>query len=88
MFNFFSSKDKETKRNYTDTPVQPVVNEKRNDTSAKQDIKTAYLNENELDSRNLKDLCDVAEGSAFILGFISPDLNMDSISRRIKQEIP
>lgn len=52
------------------------------------DIKTAYLSKNELTALRLKELADIAEGCAFIIGFLSPDLDVPEIARQIKQEIP
>ena len=54
----------------------------------KPDIKAIYLNENELNTNKLNSLCNVAEGAALILGFISPDLSMDSVARSIKSFVP
>ncbi len=52
------------------------------------DIKTAYLHESELDASHLKDLCSLPQGTALVLGFVSPDLDMPSVSRKIKQQVP
>lgn len=52
------------------------------------DIKTAYLSKSELTALHLKDLVDVAEGAAMVLGFVSPDLDVPEIARLIKAEIP
>ncbi len=54
---------------------------------SKPDIKAAYLSESELGSSKITSLCDVAEGVALILGFVSPDLNMDSVARSIKNVV-
>ena len=53
----------------------------------KPDIKVAYLNESELGTSKLNALCDLAEGAALILGFVSPDLNMDSVARSIHNAV-
>jgi len=52
------------------------------------DIKTAYLAKSELTALRLKDLVDVAEGAAMVIGFVSPDLDVPEIARLIKAEIP
>jgi ABC-type transporter Mla subunit MlaD len=51
-------------------------------------MKTAYLGKNELTATRLKELADVAEGCALMMGFVSPDLSVPDIARTIKQEIP
>ncbi len=51
---------------------------------SKPDIKAVYLNESELGVNKLSSLCDLAEGTALILGFVSPDLDMDSVARSIQ----
>ena len=51
------------------------------------DIKVAYINESELNSNKVKSVCDVPEGAALILGFISPDLSIDSVARSIKSTV-
>lgn len=53
-----------------------------------KDIRVMYLGENELSARNIKTLCDVAEGPALILGFASPDISLDRAAETIKREIP
>ena len=63
------------------TPTAPVV-------STQQDIKVAYLGMNELTAVRLKDLADVAEGCALIMGFVSPDLNLSEVAQAIKREVP
>lgn len=62
-------------------PAAPAI-------SAQPDIKTEYLGKNELTASRLKELADVAEGCALIMGFVSPDLHVPEIAQRIKQEIP
>ncbi len=87
MFNFFGSKKSPEVSPPAPGP-QPVARASRTATLAKQDIKVAYLNEHDLNSNALKALCDVADGPALILGFISPDLDMDHVAQSIKREIP
>ncbi|MBO5651215.1 MAG: FIST C-terminal domain-containing protein [Selenomonas sp.] len=52
------------------------------------DIKTAYLAKSELTALRLKELVDVAEGTAMVIGFVSPDLDVTEVARLIKAEIP
>ncbi|MDY3297012.1 hypothetical protein, partial [Selenomonas sp.] len=59
------------------TPAKPVA-------QAKQDIKTAYLSMSELDGPHMKDVIDVADGAALVLGFVSPDLELDDVARKVK----
>ena len=86
MFSIFSSDEKKGSQK----PLSPIAQRIVPTTAAvsQQDIRVSYLNENELDKAHLKTLCDVSEGAALILGFISPDLDMDKVARAIKQEIP
>ena len=65
----------------TPAPISPAATEL-------QDIKTAYLSKGELTALRLKELVDVAEGAAFIIGFVSPDLDVAETARSIKAEIP
>ncbi len=88
MFNFFSSsKDK------TETPTPEVSVPRTQPVAATvtaasgQDIRTAYLERHELDAPHLKELCNLPDGTALVLGFISPDLSMDTIARTIQQEL-
>lgn len=89
MFNFFSSGKKDNESS-SPTPIAsshqaapaPVA------VSKKQDIRVEYLREAELDAGNLKNLCDVADGPALVMGFISEDLDMDRVARAVKSQIP
>ena len=65
----------------TQAPVVPTAAEL-------PDMKTAYLAKSELTALRLKDLVDVAEGVALIMGFASPDLDLSEVARLIKAEIP
>ena len=53
-----------------------------------RDMRLEYLDERELNARQIKNLCDVAEGAHLILGFVSPDLDLGNVAREIKKEIP
>ena len=100
MFSFFSSKDTKNTPSLADrihgTPVmeQSAVQQKTAASqkpvaeAGQQDIRAAYLDEHELNASHLKQLCDVAQGPALVLGFISPDLSMDSVAQSIKRELP
>ncbi|MBR2215297.1 MAG: FIST C-terminal domain-containing protein [Selenomonadaceae bacterium] len=82
MLTIFSSGKKNEK-----PPLAERINPPRN-VEQWQDIRVSYLAQGELDARHLKELCNVAEGAALILGFVSPDLNTDSVAEAIKREIP
>ena len=62
-------------------PVSPAAAEL-------SDIKTAYLAKSELTALRLKELVDVAQGAAMVIGFVSPDLDVPEVARLIKAEIP
>ena len=51
------------------------------------DIKTEYLSDNELNRNRLQNLCRLPEGTAFILGFVSPDLNLREVAQKITPEL-
>ena len=52
------------------------------------DIRTAYLHEKELDAGHMRDLCDLPQSAALILGFVSPDLDMHTVSATLKKLAP
>ena len=86
MLSIFSSNNK-------DEAIKPAVAPAAAKTAvptaaAQPDMKTAYLGKNELTATRLKELADVAEGCALMMGFVSPDLSVPDIARTIKQEIP
>ena len=81
MFSIFDGSRKAEAAPQTPPPVTPAaVN--------LPDIKTGYYSKSELTALRLKELVDVAEGCAFVIGFLSPDLDVPEIARLIKQEIP
>ncbi len=90
MFSFFSSDSKKEEPTLAErvngTTVPPVTKVQALDNQ--KDIRVSYLGVNELDAVNLKKLCDVAQGPALVLGFISPDLSMDSVAQSVKRELP
>ena len=86
MFSLFSSSKhdivmKRAEAAPAPTPAKPVA-------QAKQDIKTAYLGMSELDGPHMKDVIDVADGAALVLGFVSPDLELDDVARKVKPQLP
>ncbi len=90
MFNFFSSdkKDSHSAPSPESAPRVASPGPAPSASSPKQDIRVKYLREDELDARNLQDLCDVAEGPALVLGFLSEDLDMDRVAGAIKGHLP
>ena len=89
MFRIFSSGNKPEPPPLADRVHGTPVQVKPEPVSAQmQDIRVAYLNKSELDAAHLKQLCDVAQGPALVLGFISPDLSMDSVAQTVKRELP
>ena len=81
MFKFFEEPKRAEAATPAPTPVSPAVTEL-------SDIKTANLAKSELTALRLKELVDVAEGAALVLGFVSPDLDVPEVARLIKAEIP
>lgn len=55
---------------------------------AVNDIKTAYLTCDQLDQNHLEQLCQVANGAALVIGFISPDSNIDAVAKKIHGWLP
>ncbi len=52
------------------------------------DIKTAYLMCEQLDQNQLAELCQVANGAALVIGFISPDSDIDAAAKKIHGLLP
>ena len=70
MLSIFSSNNK-------DEAIKPAVAPAAAKTAvptaaAQPDMKTAYLGKNELTATRLKELADVAEGCALMMGFVKP----------------
>ncbi len=88
MFNFFNREKKlpEIIDNTHEKPLAKRIATMKSDKA--EDIKAKYLNESEIDAGNLKQLCDLPEGVALILGFVSEDLNFDSVAKKIKNSVP
>ena len=68
-------------------PVQPPT-APTNRTSTIPDTKVAYLSSDELNSSTLTPLFEVAEGPALVMGYVSPDNDMHSVSSDIKRVLP
>ncbi len=90
MFNFFSSNEKTETPSLADrvNAVPKVPPQTAVPASAEKDIQVLYLNRHELDAAHLKELCQVAQGPALVLGFVSPDLSIDSTAQTIRKELP
>ncbi|MDY6350027.1 MAG: FIST N-terminal domain-containing protein, partial [Selenomonas sp.] len=65
------------------TPTAPAPQ-----ASTKKDITVSYLGSGELDTARVKQATDVADGAALVLGFISPDLSLDTVASKIKPALP
>ena len=87
MFSIFGLNKKQKSEIISEHETKPE-NISKSSSETKPDIKVAYLNESELNANNLNSLCNLAEGVALILGFISADLDMDRIARSIQSSIP
>ncbi|MBR3623307.1 MAG: histidine kinase, partial [Selenomonadaceae bacterium] len=81
MFEIFSA------GNETVTPAQRLANDKRNRYNEEKDIKATYLNESELDTDSVTRALQVADGAAFVLAFVSPDLSLDSVAQKLKKSL-
>lgn len=53
-----------------------------------EDIRVAYLSASELNVANINELCDVADGVALVIGFVSPDNNFSDLATTIKRLLP
>lgn len=56
--------------------------------SNSSDIKVSYLSREELTAEHFASLCDLAEGTAFVLAYASPDNDFSSLSSTIKNHLP
>ena len=86
MFGLFSSK--KVAAQAAPMPVANNVAAKVPPVAGVADVRTTYLAASEINSSTVKELCDVAEGVHLILGFVSPDLSLDDVARKIRPEIP
>ena len=86
MFSLFSSSKHDIVMKRAEAAPTPVT--AKPVAQAKQDIKTAYLGMSELDGPHMKDVIDVADGAALVLGFVSPDLELDDVARKVKPQLP
>ncbi len=89
MFGFFSSKKASAQAAQPSAAPSTGANKVAlSAASDMPDIRTSYLEANNINARTVKELCDVAEGVHLVLGFVSPDLNLDDIAGKIKPELP
>ena len=91
MFNFFSARKAAAAP--APQPAQvpgPAGGIQRTSAArvSQPDIRTAYLHEKELDAGHMRDLCDLPQSAALILGFVSPDLDMHTVSATLKKLAP
>lgn len=84
MFNFFKSRRAQA----APPAADPLPPKSASAARPEQDVKIAYLHSSELTASGLKDLLDLPQGCAMILGFVSPDLSLADVSRTIKGLIP
>lgn len=54
----------------------------------KKDIQVAYLSKSQLHRERLEELCDVADGIALMIGFISPDNDIAAVAMSIQKCLP
>ncbi|MGM9572409.1 MAG: hypothetical protein ACI3ZR_09360, partial [bacterium] len=73
------------KTNNTEPTIAPPL---KIEPETANDIKVVYLHKKELTKNNLTEACRVPDGPALILGFVSPDLDMQKASAEIKALIP
>ena len=86
MFSIFSKKRQPLvmkRAEAAPTPTAPAPQ-----ASTKKDITVSYLGSGELDTARVKQATDVADGAALVLGFISPDLSLDTVASKIKPALP
>ena len=55
---------------------------------SRPDIQTAYLGVSELTAEKIRDLTNLPQGTALMLGFVSPDLSVPDVAHTLKQIIP
>lgn len=58
------------------------------DDKSRPDIKNLHISSDEIDEKEIDDLCDVAGGVSLVLGFASPDINCRQIAEKIKKLLP
>lgn len=85
MFNIFPISSKKAEA-APKAPSLPNVSTGQN-IPPSEDIKVLYLSESELNAAKLKELVDIPDGAALIVGFVSPDLDVNSVANKIKREI-
>lgn len=53
-----------------------------------EDVKVLYLHESTLQSETFRPFLELPGGVAFVLGFVSPDLNLDRVAAKVKRILP
>ena len=87
MFNFLGSNDnKSGAANFT-APSQRFLGEKVGAYADLPDMKASYLTDSDLSTSKLDDALNVADGAAFVLAFVSPDLTLDSVAAKIRGKL-
>jgi len=82
MFNLFTSKRPAVEKQATKSNIDPET------THQVRDVKVAYLSVGEVKANAIHELCDVAEGAAFVIAFASPDNDFDHLASLIKGLLP
>lgn len=73
------------KTNNTEPTIAPPL---KIEPETANDIKVVYLHKKDLTKNNLTEACRVPDGPALILGFVSPDLDMQKAAAEIKALVP
>lgn len=76
MFSFSSqAKTKTLDTKAVPTPAQAIA--------SNDDMRTVYLSKNDLSKEEIAKLCDLPDGTALIIGFISPDLSIAQVGAQL-----
>lgn len=84
MSSWFNRKKDTQQENYL--LGQSLINSTKN--NSQKDIKNLQLSVEKIDEKNINDLCDVADGVSFVLGFVSPDNNFSHVAEKLKNLLP
>lgn len=87
MFDFFGSNDKKNDAENLPRPAKRLMSEKAGAYANLLDMKASYLTEGDLTTSKLDDALNVADGAAFVLAFVSPDLTLDSVAGKIRGKL-